>query len=183
VLLVRPLGLSFLSMKIIPTNYRGITYRSRTEARWAVVFDELGWHHFYEPEGYALPSGYYLPDFYLPQQEAFFEVKGRKPTWKEIKLADELTAATGSIVIVSHGPPDHRRSECDRDLSIFYPAMSVDDKLYADWQEGGFVSGRFDHHPKCSIDLGNLVHLGCKNDIDWQTAFARSANHRFGVYS
>jgi hypothetical protein len=170
-------------MKILPTPYNGIVYRSRAEARWAVVFDELGWRYFYEPEGYKLPSGYYLPDFYLPQHQAFFEVKGQKPSWKEIKLADELTAATGKIVIVSHGPPDHRRSEQDRDLSVFFPAMSVDDELYADWQEGGFVSGRFDHHPRCSIDLGNLAHLGCINDIDWSTAFVRAASHRFGVYA
>jgi len=33
----------------IQTTYRGIRFRSRTEARWAAFFDELGWPWEYEP--------------------------------------------------------------------------------------------------------------------------------------
>ena len=54
------------NLKAIPTTYKGITFRSKLEAKWAVVFDELGVKWRYEAEGYELPSGNrYLPDFLL----------------------------------------------------------------------------------------------------------------------
>ena len=34
----------------IKTEYGGVTYRSQTEARWAVFFDTLGVEFQYEPE-------------------------------------------------------------------------------------------------------------------------------------
>lgn len=69
--------LSFLSLKAIPTEYGGIRFRSRLEARWAVFFDALQVPWCYEAEGYKLPDGtMYLPDFYLPRWECTVEVKG-----------------------------------------------------------------------------------------------------------
>ena len=45
----------------IPTKYKGITFRSRLEARWAMFFDQLGWRWEYEPfDGHG-----YIPDFVL----------------------------------------------------------------------------------------------------------------------
>jgi len=64
-------------IKAIETVYRGYRFRSRLEARWAVVFDALGIRWQYEHEGYELPSGKrYLPDFYLPDVDMLVEVKG-----------------------------------------------------------------------------------------------------------
>ncbi|HEY0711638.1 MAG TPA: hypothetical protein VGF45_03130 [Polyangia bacterium] len=61
----------------IETHYAGCQFRSRTEARWAVFFDNLGlaWEH--EPQGYKISKTgqIYLPDFYLPQLGLFVEVK------------------------------------------------------------------------------------------------------------
>lgn len=45
----------------IPTPYKGITYRSRVEARWAAFFDQLGWTVAYEP----IDADYYIPDFVI----------------------------------------------------------------------------------------------------------------------
>lgn len=74
----------------LPTPFDGIEYRSRLEARWAVLFRELGMPFSYEPEGYELPEmfvqtapnsgtallpAHYLPDFWLPQASAFLEIK------------------------------------------------------------------------------------------------------------
>lgn len=65
-------------IKAIETVYRGYRFRSRLEARWAVVFDALGIRWQYEHEGYKLPSGKrYLPDFYLPDVDVLVEVKGK----------------------------------------------------------------------------------------------------------
>lgn len=51
-------------IKPIQTYYDGHLFRSRLEARWAVVFKSLGVPYEYEPEGFDLGDGlYYLPDF------------------------------------------------------------------------------------------------------------------------
>lgn len=66
-----------LALTPIQTRYRGHHFRSRLEARYAVFLDALGVRWQYEPEGFQLPSGPYLPDFFLP------EINGG--TWLEIK--------------------------------------------------------------------------------------------------
>lgn len=48
-------------MVAIPTRYRGVRFRSRLEARWAALFDLLGWQWEYEP----LDLNGYIPDFAL----------------------------------------------------------------------------------------------------------------------
>lgn len=63
-------------MKAIETAYNGYRFRSRLEARWAVFFDTLGIKYEYENEGYDLETGYYLPDFWLPQLQCWMEIKG-----------------------------------------------------------------------------------------------------------
>ena len=66
-------------MKVIQTFYKGFHFRSRLEARYAVMFDAAGLAWEYEPEGFELPSGRYLPDFYIPKWDAFIEIKGKTP--------------------------------------------------------------------------------------------------------
>jgi hypothetical protein len=66
---------NYTTVKAIETTYNGYKFRSRLEARWAVFFDDLGIKYEYELEGFSLPSGGYLPDFYLPQFGIFVEVK------------------------------------------------------------------------------------------------------------
>lgn len=70
----------------IETEYSGVTFRSRLEARWAIFFAHLGLRWEYEPEAFALPEGFsakaYLPDF-----RVWLE-KGRKPWWFEIKPSE-----------------------------------------------------------------------------------------------
>jgi len=66
-------------IKAIETEYAGYKFRSRTEARWAVFFDTIGFKWQYEEEGYELSNGrWYLPDFkvIMPNQEIYYcEVK------------------------------------------------------------------------------------------------------------
>lgn len=60
----------------ITTVWKGIKYRSRTEARWAVFFQELNITARYEEERFKLSNGInYLPDFYLPELDVYLEVK------------------------------------------------------------------------------------------------------------
>lgn len=64
-----------MNIKPIETIYKGYRFRSRLEARWAVFFDQLAIKWQYEVEGFDLPGGRYLPDFYLPDYKCYFEIK------------------------------------------------------------------------------------------------------------
>lgn len=81
-------------MAIAPleTRYAGCRFRSRLEARWAVFFDHLGIKWEYEPQGYTVGPDKrpYLPDFRLPELDAFVEVKG-DPEQLNTKLLAEFT--------------------------------------------------------------------------------------------
>lgn len=61
----------------LETRYAGYRFRSRIEARWAVFFTRLGLDWQYEEQGFHVgPYGQrYLPDFYLPAQALYVEVK------------------------------------------------------------------------------------------------------------
>jgi hypothetical protein len=70
-------------LKAIQTRYKGYRFRSRLYARWAVFFDTLGIEYRYEPEGFDLAGEWYLPDFYLPEQQYWIEIKGQPPSEHE----------------------------------------------------------------------------------------------------
>lgn len=63
--------------KSLPTEWNGIPFRSRLEARWAVFFDSLDKpvRYEYEVDVFDTPFGPYLPDFYLPELNYFWIVK------------------------------------------------------------------------------------------------------------
>lgn len=78
-------------MKAIETLYNGYRFRSRLEARWAVFFDAIGIKYQYEPEGYEFTDGTkYLPDFFLPDANEYFEVKGEMNSddWHKIEMLE-----------------------------------------------------------------------------------------------
>ena len=71
-------GRDKVDIKPIETIYNGYRFRSRLEARWAVFFDAARIKYEYEPEGFDLGDGvYYLPDFYLPDDDVWVEIKGK----------------------------------------------------------------------------------------------------------
>jgi hypothetical protein len=89
----------------IETRYKGYRFRSRTEARFAIFFDGLGLKWEYEFEGFKLPSGWYLPDFWFPDLKEWVEVKGAEPTEEEKILAQELRSHTKAPVSLFWGTP------------------------------------------------------------------------------
>jgi hypothetical protein len=75
-----------IGLKAIETQYKGYRFRSRLEARWAVFFDALGVAWEYEKEGFELgAAGRYLPDFWLPEQRYWIEIKATYPPAEERK--------------------------------------------------------------------------------------------------
>jgi hypothetical protein len=100
-------------IKAIETRYKGYHFRSRLEARWAVFFDSLGIRWQFEPEGFDLTEyglGYYLPDFFLPDQNYWIEVKpdnfstNDQDAYRKLAYVGAATEARGLLVA---GEPYH----------------------------------------------------------------------------
>lgn len=93
-------------LKAIETRYKGYRFRSRLEARWAVFFDTLGVVWDYEREGFDLGEhGYYLPDFWLPRYETWWEVKPDRCGAESMAKIIALHETSVQSVIVSFGKP------------------------------------------------------------------------------
>lgn len=108
----QPISFETGGISSLPTWYDGdgINYRSRTEARWAVLFNYLGIHYIYEIEKFKRLGGASIPDFYLPDYNVFYEVGPGCIEINEVKQdkAQELASATGVPVLVTKGFPNHR---------------------------------------------------------------------------
>lgn len=61
----------------VPTIYRGVTYRSRLEARVAQLIDELGLVTLYEPSCFLMAGGEcYIPDWKIVGEDTYIEARG-----------------------------------------------------------------------------------------------------------
>lgn len=128
----------------IETRYRGYRFRSRLEARWAVTFDALGYRWEYEPQGYQLPAGAYLPDF-LVEDETFWEIKPARDTPPVRPVLDprwvDLVRVTGRDLAIVFGIPDPASTAWD--LWTFEPV------------EGGMVRLATRGYGYCRDELGD----------------------------
>lgn len=84
----------------IPTMFKGVLMRSRTEARWAAFFDYVGWDWEYEPfdlEGY-------IPDFAIQfgRGEIVVEVKSTDEDFALAQSKLEVSGWDGDSFIVGH---------------------------------------------------------------------------------
>jgi hypothetical protein len=111
-------------VRAIPTiHYDGITdgimMRSRLEDKWARHIKSFGGIKCeYEIERFILPSGKYLPDFFLtikPRWDdenqgkidyLWIEIKGREPTELQLTKLIELSAHTKHICLLLWGKPE-----------------------------------------------------------------------------
>lgn len=104
-------------IKAIETEAFGCKFRSRTEARFATFLTHARVPWEYEPEGYKLSSGWYLPDFrirpdWAPDQ-VWVEIKPPSDTFSDPRWA-ELAEGSAEMVLVLRGL--HRKGDaCGRD--------------------------------------------------------------------
>ena len=112
--------------KGIPTMYRGVLMRSRTEARWAALFDELGWDWSYEP--IDLPG--WIPDFVLrlPHAPLLVEIKSTSEGFKDAMAKADRSGHKGEIVLLGcdlgfltkgHIREDYRGEACWYQVDFF----------------------------------------------------------------
>ena len=138
-------------IKAIETKYNGYSFRSRTEAKWAYVFDRLNIKYLYENEGYELENGdWYLPDFYLPNHGFFIEIKGATPSQTELDKCSFLANGLSKPVVMAIGNPDDFNSLCfygynrptgDSADQYFYDYYYTDIQGMDDFVSHGLESG------------------------------------------
>lgn len=86
-------------LKAIPTTYHGIEFRSKLEAKYAQAFDKLGIVWEYESHGFRFDDGTcYCPDFYMPEIDTYFEVKGVMDDNSRNKI--RMLASEGKEIVV-----------------------------------------------------------------------------------
>ena len=154
------------NIKPIETYYNGYRFRSRLEARWAVLFDALNIQYEYEAEGYYLPNGEkYLPDFvlhggsYRCPDPLFVEVKGQMTK----KDAAKIRIFAGLC-------PEHEYVNTCEDCKYLKIQMDFDHKGYSYEAtcgidisyNGDFVVGLYpdyQHYHQPKNDNGNPIYL------------------------
>lgn len=153
------------SIKPIQTCYKGYRFRSRLEARWAVFFDSLNIPWVYEPEGLEIKGIHYLPDFYLPDCNQFFEVKG------VLKQADnnKVSALIDAGYSITLGYDDGRFTACD---------------LWGEYDAGKRVFGLCDGNTsllcRCT-DCGKCWFMGNAGSYKCQCCGAYAGDGHFNV--
>jgi len=87
------------------TDYKGVYFRSRLEARWCEFFEFLGVRFEYEPERQSTSIGGYIPDFYFRSLKTWVEIKGVKPTADEITKLEDVCMKTKKCGLIISGYP------------------------------------------------------------------------------
>ena len=181
-------------MKSIETHYAGCHFRSRLEARWAVFFDALNVRWLYEPEGFELSVGRYLPDFWLPDTKVWVEIKGSDPNARDrarfLELARWASAAGHRSRLL--GPVGRQSAEFDGMVGV--PCFIATTE-YVPVAGPGVEPVHLDERGVLHVDPSNYADVPIeywtltrsiwvpghtRSDIDAALAAARSARFEFG---
>ena len=96
--------------------YRGTWMRSSWEIKIAEWLDKQGWKWLYEPKRFELKDQTYSPDFYLPEQNVWWEIKGwfNKETQEKISHFRELYPYERLVVITEDIYKAILNASCER---------------------------------------------------------------------
>lgn len=157
-----------VEFKAIETYFDGYRFRSRLEARWAVFFKTLGIPYEYEIEGYQMGDLFYLPDFWLPEQEYWIEIKGEYPDEGEDRKARMLCEGTDQRVYLFYeGIPDPDRLFEACSCFAYFPSQYYDGTIIAQRDE----DYRWCQCPVCGYCgvsyCGKNERLPCPHQNEW----------------
>lgn len=173
----------------IETFFKGVKFRSRLEAKWAVFYETLGLNWHYEMEGFELPSGRYLPDFYFPNLKVWVEIKPEEPSQEEKAKCEALCQLTNKDVYLFWGP-------LNKQLGINSDCMNATAWL---WREGDGVVEDYGYKwcecPQCGLFgiqfEGRAARLPCRCEEGDRShneaspnllnAYSEATNRRFGL--
>lgn len=136
-------------IKPVKTEYKGIVFRSKLEAQWAVFFYDLKIKYLYEPEGFITDYGSYCPDFFLPEirDGMYIEIKPTKATDFEYKKLQSVANQTNKLCVFMIGSPstnNHDHPATD-DKIIIFPQGGEDNRmLFCQCQTCGKFGIEFD---------------------------------------
>ncbi len=164
------------NIKPLPTRYKGIKFRSRLEARWAVFFDALNIKWRYEFEGYDLGGGdWYLPDFWFPEWDVYGEVK---PCGGDFRKAEKFALKTGLQILLledvpavssyrflkgikTYSPNEEDFVACV-EVGICWDVAYRDCRLYGDPL---FNPEQLEENPESDIAYGQSVFVNDKDEV------------------
>lgn len=98
------------SIKPIETMFNDYRFRSRLEARWAIVLESIRQEWEYEKEGFDINGTWYLPDFFIHYNSAtprgwgfWLEIKPVPLTDSQIETLATLVRITGHTTYAACG--------------------------------------------------------------------------------
>jgi hypothetical protein len=143
-----------------PTKYKGVRFRSRLEAQWAVFWDELGVKWEYEPLTFKFLDGkQYTPDFWIVDLALWVEIK------PNAKIAREEEA----------------KSKCSR------LAWATGDLVYLDQSGMTWYTEEYCEYSGFPIPLGSWIYsvlfLYCRDDVWQEDDVFESENHYWATCS
>lgn len=151
-----------------PTWFAENLYRSQIEARWALFFRCMDIPADYEERYFDLGGIFYRPDFWLPKQNCWIEIKGRLPTKQEREKARRLAAQTERVVHSFYGPIPEPNPEEESWYSgsaiVFFPDGTGDEAYW--WCECP-VCGRLGLESEAratNLACGCLVRISSRLD-------------------
>jgi hypothetical protein len=159
-------------MKVIPTIFDGIKFRSRLEARWAVFFKKIGIEYEWEPESFGLDETAYIPDFYLSNFNGgvYCEVKIVGGDFSKAYL---FTEKTGLGIWLCEGPPGFRTYEYLKK----FDEETIESITVIPMYDHGFYEKRFWWEPGFNGDFP-------PEDVPeaFREAVRSANNERFGIF-
>ena len=74
-----------------------------SEARWAVFYTHAGIPYEYKTKGYKISGKWYIPSFWLPEQDCFVDVHEEYPSSEKIEKIDIFHIFSGKITYLFYG--------------------------------------------------------------------------------
>lgn len=152
------------------TEYAGVRFRSRLEARTAVFMDSVNIKWKYEVFTCRFPpecdKSSYTPDFFLPELQLFVEIKPAFPHIDEMKACEDFVKTTGTPIILLFGDALGSAYRCSKkDGGRFYSHANVQRGMTWD-SEGQRIGGDvlWIRSEDGSVVLGNISSV---KDDSW----------------